>query len=213
MSRILAWTEAGWSDYIYWQTQDKKRLKRINKLVDKQKTKNVFLLNAIIPRFVVTVDNLTQRKLSPKYNLSTPPPGPFLARKDPVGIEYIDPKNYPRYAKYLEVLMTLDSHKLVAVYVEYYPLFQQAYDDLGYPSKYFNDRLIEVIDHLLETPDIKDPIKLNRPNVFYKFDSPHLEKLSAGQKILIRMGNSNAKRVKEKIQELRRKLTNLTLDL
>lgn len=34
MSKTLAWTEAGWSDYIYWQTQDKKTLKRINKLVD-----------------------------------------------------------------------------------------------------------------------------------------------------------------------------------
>jgi len=34
MSRNLAWTEAGWSDYVYWQTQDKKTLKRINKLVD-----------------------------------------------------------------------------------------------------------------------------------------------------------------------------------
>lgn len=34
MSRALAWTEAGWSDYIYWQSQGKKTLKRINKLVD-----------------------------------------------------------------------------------------------------------------------------------------------------------------------------------
>lgn len=34
MSKNLAWTEAGWSDYIYWQGQDKKTLKRINKLVD-----------------------------------------------------------------------------------------------------------------------------------------------------------------------------------
>jgi len=34
MSRNLAWTEAGWSDYVYWQSQDKKTLKRINKLVD-----------------------------------------------------------------------------------------------------------------------------------------------------------------------------------
>lgn len=34
MSRNLAWTEAGWSDYIYWQSQDKKTLKRINKLID-----------------------------------------------------------------------------------------------------------------------------------------------------------------------------------
>jgi len=33
MSRNLAWTEAAWSDYLYWQTQDRKTLKRINKLI------------------------------------------------------------------------------------------------------------------------------------------------------------------------------------
>jgi len=33
MSKNLAWTDAGWSDYIYWQSQDKKTLKRINKLI------------------------------------------------------------------------------------------------------------------------------------------------------------------------------------
>lgn len=34
MSKNLAWTEAGCSDYEYWQSQDKKTLKRINKLID-----------------------------------------------------------------------------------------------------------------------------------------------------------------------------------
>ena len=34
MSRKLAWTDEGWKDYIYWQTQDKKTLKRINKLIN-----------------------------------------------------------------------------------------------------------------------------------------------------------------------------------
>jgi toxin YoeB len=33
MIEVLAWTKAAWSDYVYWQTQDKKTLKRINKLV------------------------------------------------------------------------------------------------------------------------------------------------------------------------------------
>lgn len=27
------WTDAAWKDYLYWQTQDKKTLKRINKLL------------------------------------------------------------------------------------------------------------------------------------------------------------------------------------
>lgn len=33
MSRKLAWTDEAWNDYIYWQGQDKKTLKRINKLI------------------------------------------------------------------------------------------------------------------------------------------------------------------------------------
>ena len=27
------WTDNGWNDYIYWQTQDKKTLKRVNDLL------------------------------------------------------------------------------------------------------------------------------------------------------------------------------------
>ncbi|TYL48551.1 Txe/YoeB family addiction module toxin [Marinomonas sp. IMCC 4694] len=30
--RLLSWTDESWKDYLYWQTQDKKTLKRINKL-------------------------------------------------------------------------------------------------------------------------------------------------------------------------------------
>lgn len=33
MTRLLAWTDDAWVDYVYWQGQDKKTLKRINKLI------------------------------------------------------------------------------------------------------------------------------------------------------------------------------------
>lgn len=33
-SRLLAWTDEAWDDYLYWQAQDKKTLKRINKLIN-----------------------------------------------------------------------------------------------------------------------------------------------------------------------------------
>jgi toxin YoeB len=33
MSRKLAWTESAWADYLYWQGEDRKTLKRINKLI------------------------------------------------------------------------------------------------------------------------------------------------------------------------------------
>ena len=37
-NRILAWTDEAWDSYVYWQTQDKKTLKRINKLIKATKS-------------------------------------------------------------------------------------------------------------------------------------------------------------------------------
>jgi len=36
-SRLLVWTDEAWNDYVYWQGQDKKTLKRINKLISDTK--------------------------------------------------------------------------------------------------------------------------------------------------------------------------------
>jgi len=33
MTKLVAWTEEAWEDYVWWQSQDKKTLKRINLLI------------------------------------------------------------------------------------------------------------------------------------------------------------------------------------
>lgn len=33
MIETLAWTKEAWKDYLFWQNQDRKTLKRINKLI------------------------------------------------------------------------------------------------------------------------------------------------------------------------------------
>ncbi len=33
MARRLVWTAAAWSDYVYWQGQDRKTLRRVNELI------------------------------------------------------------------------------------------------------------------------------------------------------------------------------------
>jgi hypothetical protein len=83
------------------------------------------------------------------------------------------------------------------------PLFQQAYTELGYPDGDFNERLIEVIDSLLAAPEIHEPLRLIKPEAFYLLTNPDLEALPAGQKVLLRMGPDNARRVKVKLQEIR----------
>lgn len=34
MNRQLAWTDEAWDDYVYWQSQDRKTLKKVNQLID-----------------------------------------------------------------------------------------------------------------------------------------------------------------------------------
>ena len=36
-SRLLVWTDETWRDYVYWEGQDRKTLKRINKLISDSK--------------------------------------------------------------------------------------------------------------------------------------------------------------------------------
>ena len=97
----------------------------------------------------------------------------------------------------------LDTQELVTLYREYAPLCQQAYVELGYLDGDFDARLIEVIDSLLFTPEISEPLRLIKPEAFYLFTNPDLEALPAGQKALLRMGPMNAQRVKAKLREIR----------
>jgi hypothetical protein len=82
------------------------------------------------------------------------------------------------------------------------PLFQQAYEDLGNPQRDFNARLLEVIEHLLMTPDVQGPVKLVQPSVYYRYADPKLESLSSGQKLLLRMGPDNEAAIKAKLREI-----------
>ena len=175
-------------------------------LYDEQKFWGLFLLKDVIRNMVVTIDNMTGPKLPQKYSFTRPPAGQFTVTRDAAGSEFIDPKNYSRYRLYIELAETADIQRFVSFYVRYYPLFQHAYRDLGYPDRYFNDRFIAVLDHLLAAPEIRVPVQLVRPKVFYMFADPALEGLSAGQKILVRIGPENAARVKARLKELRQAL-------
>ncbi len=94
--------------------------------------------------------------------------------------------------------------QLVAVYRHFYPLFQQAYVELGYPQGYFNDRLVAAIDDLLATPEPAEPPRLVQQKVIYQFADSDLEGRSAGQKIMLRIGTENARTVKAKLREIRK---------
>jgi hypothetical protein len=165
----------------------------------------LFYDKQIIRKWVATIDSLPRSRVPVSMRPVKRVNGQFIAE----GAENhtsISIRNAARYSAYMKIAEVIDSQKLVDVYVRLYPLFQQAYKELGYPKMYFNDRLLLVIDNLLAAPDIKEPIMLIRPKVFYLFADPKLEACSAGQKIMRRIGNANEEKIKTKLRDIKQQM-------
>ena len=165
-----------------------------------------FNLTDIVRRIVVTIDNLPREKVARRLMPVKPVPG-ALATAGSADALMIDAANDARYDVYVQLADMVPTARLVDLYMRHYALFQQQYVELGYPNGYFNNRLVEVIDHLLATPVVPAPIRLKQPKVLYTFADPELEKLSEGQKIMLRMGDRNAERIRARLADIRAAVT------
>ncbi|UVH59885.1 DUF3014 domain-containing protein [Variovorax paradoxus] len=173
--------------------------------------------DGIVSRFVTTVDNLA-REQAPANAWPVQPTGQRFITEGPQGqVQTIAANNAARYNAIVLLAESVDPAKAAAVYAKLYPLFQQAYEELGYPGRYFNDRLIAVIDHLLQAPEPKGPVQVRlievkgdvpstRPWVRYEYVDPQLQSLSSGQKIMVRMGPENERKVKTSLRGLRQQI-------
>ena len=159
----------------------------------------------VVRHIVVTIDNAPRQQITLNQRPIKPTPGAFTV-VGPEDAPILAPENFGRYAPFIAVVRTIDAKTLVSLYRGLQPLFQQAYEELGHPNAVFDERLLEVIDHLLASPDTPADIKLVQPSVLYLYADARLEKLSAGQKLMVRMGNENAGAVKSKLREIRAEL-------
>ncbi|HXN15502.1 MAG TPA: DUF3014 domain-containing protein [Usitatibacter sp.] len=180
-------------------------LEALSGVAGSQSVRHFFNPEDVIRHLVATIDNLPRKTFAARLNPVRPPEGLSKTKGKEASLT-LAPENAARYTPYVHALESVDAARLVALYIRLYPLFQQAYVELGYPNGYFNDRLVEVIDHLLATAEVKGPVKLTVTHVLYEFADPELESASAGQKLLIRMGPENAARVKAKLRDIRREL-------
>ena len=188
--------------------------KRITELFGAKNAKRFLQLDDFAHRVAATVDNLARPLAPPRMWPIRQTPGHFTVETGSDGT-VISAKNEARYAPFVALVESVDTARAVALYQRLYPLFQRAYESLGYPGKYFNDRLVAVIDLLLATPEPSGPLKVELPTihgplkpthpwVLYRFSDPALEGLSSGQKILLRVGRDNEKRLKLKLAEIRK---------
>jgi hypothetical protein len=182
----------------------------------KDKAMSNLILDGMANRFVVTVDNLARPHAAPRLWPVNPTPDRFVVDADGTS-KVIGEANAARYRPFVQFAQSVDAKRAVEVYAHFYSEFQSAYEELGYPGQYFNDRFVAVIDNLLATPEVEEPIKVElteikgdmnaqRPWVRYQYVDPRLQGLSAGQKMLLRMGKENRKIVQAKLREIRQEV-------
>ncbi|MFC5439987.1 MULTISPECIES: DUF3014 domain-containing protein [Rhodanobacter] len=164
--------------------------------------RDLLVSTRVVARIVATIDALPRRAMGTLMLPAHPPKGAF-ATVETDGHITVAAQNSDRYTPYIEVMQHVDPAQLVAWYARAYPMFQQAYQELGYPHGYFNDRLIVVIDDLLAAPELAQPALLLRSKSHYVFADPALESLSAGQRLLLRTGPANEALIKAKLRAIR----------
>jgi hypothetical protein len=185
-------------------------------LVGEPAARSLLITDDFVRRFVVTVDNLGREHVPPRLWPVKPTPDRFqVIERD--GRSYAHPDNAARYTPWVLLAEQIEPRAAVALYGRMLPLLQQAYEELGYPGQRFHTRLMTVIDQLLATPDaperialtlveVKGEVPSERPWLRYEFADPAFEAARAGQKIMLRVGAVNQRRLKAQLRALRAEL-------
>ena len=161
----------------------------------------------LIRRGVAIIDNIADG-VNPSAHLGfLAPPGEFKVIKRNGNI-YLDPQSYIRYQPVVMAFVSIQTEKAVEYYRLLRPVIEEAYKELGYPGKRFPEVLDLALEVLLETPVIEGDILLEEKVRTYAFANPRLETLTDAQKLLLRMGPENTRKVKDKLQEIAKALKN-----
>jgi hypothetical protein len=171
-----------------------------------------------VQRMVATVDNLPRLGAPARLWPVNPTPGRFMVRGDTaLQPQAMDAANAARYDALVRAVTALPPEQAAAMYRRLYPLFQQAWRELGYPRGEFNTRLLQVLDHLLATPvptqpvlltltEVKGTVPSTAPWLRYEFADPALQALSAGQRALLRAGPAHQRQLMDWMAALRQEL-------
>jgi Protein of unknown function (DUF3014) len=126
------------------------------------------------------------------------PTGTFSVVERP-GRTTIAPASYARYDAMADVIAALDAATVVRVYQMLAPRLEEAHGELGEGERSFDSALREGLRRLSETPIPEGPVAVTARGGVYGFADPRLEALSPAQKLMLRSGPDNARRVQTQL--------------
>lgn len=196
------------------QQSDPAVIAQVKALAPEDKLLKLLVPDSVISKFVRAMIALDEGTVVNDYRPIVSPPPPFKTEKidepllEQVGQRYrLSETNYRRYDGMISVFEGLESDALISAYQRFLPLFEEAYAQQGLDTGGFNQVALRVIDNFLATPIIEEDLILVQPKVFYQFQELTLEELPDSQKLLLRMGPENTRRIQGKLKEIKALLT------
>jgi hypothetical protein len=152
-------------------------------------------------QFVVFIDNLAQGELIRKASPMQGPSNKFSV-SEITNKTYLNPDSYHRYDIYADFVTGLNDQELATTYRELKPLFEEAFTELGYTDMTFDERMQQAFKMIADAPIVEDPIELTSISVNYQYVDTNLEALPNAQKLLVRMGPENTRKIKNAVKRL-----------
>ena len=160
----------------------------------------------LIRRFVVFVENVSQGSL-PQLEY------PVRRLQQPMAVREVDANlfemqtvSYQRYTPLIDALTAVDPDQAVAIYRILRPLFQEAFAEIGYANRNFDEVLIRAIDNVVGAQTAEGPFQLVKPKVMYVYADAGIESMTPVEKQLLRMGPQNAEKLKSALAQYRERL-------
>lgn len=155
----------------------------------------------LIRRFVVFVENISRHEF-PQTDLPYRPIGADMpVRELDRNLFLMEEGAHGRFDGFIDAMTAVDTGQAYALYTLLRPLFQQAYAEIGYRGRDFDDTLRLAINNVLQATDSEGPYQLVKPSVMYLFADSELENADAVHKQLIRIGPRNSTRLMGKLAE------------
>ncbi len=150
----------------------------------------------IVRKFVVFVENVAEGNL-PQLEY------PVTRLQQPMAVRELDPNlfemqtvSYQRFTPIIDAFAAVNPEQAMIMYRLMKPLFQEAYAEIGYPNRNFDDALMRAIDTVTEARVAEGPFQLVKPKVMYIYADGEVEDMSPVEKQLLRMGPQNAAKLK-----------------
>jgi len=156
--------------------------------------------DGLIRNFTVVVGNVADGRTPAKQLGVLKPKGPFQTRREADGL-HVDPAGYSRYDDLANAVASIDAQAAARVYTTLKPRLDEANRELGATDP-FDRTLEEAIVRLVTTPTAVDSRLEPKGAQGYRYADPRLESMTDAQKLLLRMGPANARKVQEKLKAI-----------